>query len=68
MNERNWSLRPPQRYIIPVLIAVVMGAVVWAGVNFIQEGTGGAVPYFMIVLGPLLAGYYIWFFAIRSDG
>jgi hypothetical protein len=68
MNERDWSLRAPQRYVIPGIIAVVMAAVVWAGFNFIQQGVGGAVPFLMIVVAPMLAGYYIWFFAIRSDG
>jgi hypothetical protein len=68
MSERYWSLRAPQRYIIPAIIAVVMAGVVWAGFAFIQQGVGGAVPFLMIVVAPILAGYYIWFFAIRSDG
>lgn len=68
MSEREWSRRAPQRYIIPAVITFVMAAVVWSGVNYVQQGVGGAVPFLMIAVAPLLAGYYIWFFAIRSDG
>jgi len=27
---------------------------------------GGVVPYLLVVGGPVLAGYYVWYFNIRD--
>ena len=49
-------------------IAVAIG-LVYQGVIYIGDGIGGLVPYLMIVLGPALAIYYIWYLLFRApDG
>ena len=46
-------------------IAVAIG-LVYQGVIYIGDGIGGLVPYLMIVLGPALAIYYIWYLLFRA--
>lgn len=45
-------------------IAMAIG-LVYQGVVYIGDGIGGLVPYLMILLGPALAVYYIWYLLIR---
>jgi len=46
-------------------IAIAIG-LVYQGVIYIGDGVGGLVPYLMIVLGPVLAVYYIWYLLFRA--
>ena len=46
-------------------IAIAIG-LVYQGVIYIGDGVGGLVPYLMIVLGPALAVYYIWYLLFRA--
>lgn len=46
-------------------IAIAVG-LVYQGVIYIGDGVGGLVPYLMIVLGPALAVYYIWYLLFRA--
>ena len=46
-------------------IAVAIG-LVYQGVIYIGDGIGGLVPYLMILLGPALAVYYIWYLLFRA--
>ena len=49
-------------------VAIAIG-LVYQGVIYIGDGIGGLVPYLMIVLGPALAIYYIWYLLFRApDG
>ena len=46
-------------------IAIAIG-LVYQGVIYIGDGIGGLVPYLMILLGPALAVYYIWYLLFRA--
>jgi hypothetical protein len=46
-------------------IAMAIG-LVYQGVIYIGDGLGGLVPYLMILLGPALAVYYIWYLLFRA--
>lgn len=66
LMERPWSARKPQSLLLSVIFIVVAIALVWQAFTYIGEGTGGAIPYLLIIGGPLLAGYYIWYFNFRD--
>jgi len=63
-KQRN---RSPWRFLVLAVIVVAMIAVVGAGITYLQQGIGGVVPVLMIVVAPMLAVYYVWYLAIRSD-
>ncbi len=46
-------------------IAIAIG-LVFQGVTYIGDGVGGLVPFLMIVLGPALAVFYIWYLLFRA--
>jgi hypothetical protein len=46
-------------------IAIAIG-LVFQGITYIGDGVGGLVPFFMIVLGPALAVFYIWYLLFRA--
>jgi hypothetical protein len=48
-----------------VFIAMAIG-LVYQGVIYIGDGLGGLVPYLMILLGPALAVFYIWYLLFRA--
>lgn len=54
------------RLLVAIVIAVVMGAVVVTGVNYVNQGLGGVVPFLMIAVAPMLAVYYVWYLLIRK--
>ena len=60
-NPRPWSARRPQSLVRSVLIVVVVVALVLTALRYISDGVGGLVPYLMVVVGPILCGYYIWY-------
>jgi len=39
---------------------------VWQALQYIGQGVGGAIPFFLIIAGPLVAGFYIWYFNFRD--
>ncbi len=63
---RPWSTRRPQNFFLSGLLIVLGIALAAQGFAFISEGTGGAIPYLIIVLGPALAIFYTWYFTIRD--
>lgn len=65
---RPWGARRPQNFILSAAIIVVGIALVWQALAFIEEGTGGAVPILMLVLGPALAIFYTWYLTIHDFG
>lgn len=67
-DERPWSARKPQNYILSALLIVLAIALVRQGFTYIGDGVGGLVPYLIIVGGPVLAVYYTWYFTIRKFG
>ncbi len=64
--ERPWSARRPQSLALSLVFIVVAIALVWQAFSYISQGMGGAIPYLLIIGGPLLAGYYIWYFNFRN--
>lgn len=63
---RPWSARRPQNFVLSGILIVIGIALAWQGFALIGEGTGGVIPYFIIILGPALAIYYTWYFTIRD--
>lgn len=63
---RPWSARRPQNFILSGILIVIGIALAWQGFALIGEGVGGVIPYFIIILGPVLAVYYTWYFTIRD--
>lgn len=64
-DRRPWSARRPQSLVISVLLIVVAVLLVRQGLSSIAQGNGGLVPYLIILGGPALACYYIWYFNFR---
>jgi hypothetical protein len=70
-DSRPWTARKPQSYFMSGILIALAIALVWQGFSYINSGTGGLVPYFIILGGPVLAIYYTWYFSFRrfeSDG
>jgi hypothetical protein len=62
-NRPSWSAGKLALCVIFVALAV---GLVYQGVIYIGDGVGALVPYLMIVIGPTLAVYYIWFLLFRA--
>ena len=65
-DSRPWSARKPQNYFLSAAFIVLAIALVRQGSIFIGEGVGGLVPYLIILGGPAMAGFYVWYFTIRK--
>lgn len=58
----NWTLG---RFALSgVFVAIAIG-LVFQGVVYISDGVGGLVPFLMIVLGPSLGVFYVWYLLFR---
>lgn len=66
LTSRPWSARRPQSLLLSVVFVVLAAALVWQAITYIGQGIGGAIPYILIIGGPLLAGFYIWYFNFRD--
>jgi hypothetical protein len=47
------------------MIVLAIGLVL-QGFAYVSEGIGGPIPYLIILGGPALAVYYVWFFVFRK--
>ena len=65
-TERPWSSRRPQNFVLSAILIALAVALVIQGFAYIRDGVGGLVPYLIVIAGPLLAAYYVWFFTIRK--
>jgi hypothetical protein len=63
----DWSRRAPQRFFFAALAVVFTIAIAVTAVGFIQDAVGGVVPYFMLLVGSALGGFYFWNFVIRKE-
>ena len=61
-GTRPWSARRPQSILLSLVLIAVAVALVWQGLGYISQGVGGLVPYLIILGGPIIAGYYTWYF------
>lgn len=66
LTGRPWSARRPQNIALSVVFIALAVALVWQAMAYIGQGVGGVVPYLMMIGGPGLAAYYIWFFNFRD--
>lgn len=66
VTTRPWSTRRPQNLILSAVLIVLGIALAIQGFVYAGQGVGGAIPYFLILLGPGLAIYYTWYFTIRD--
>lgn len=64
-DSRPWAARKPQSFVMSGILIAVAVALVWQGFAYINAGTGGLVPYLIILGGPVLAIYYVWYFSFR---
>jgi hypothetical protein len=62
-NRPSWTAGKLVLCVIFVALAV---GLVYQGVHYISEGVGALVPYLMILVGPSIAVYYIWFLLFRA--
>lgn len=60
--KQPWSTKSPQRYVLSAVMVVLAAALVATGLGYISSGVGGVVPYLIVVAGPLVAIFYIWYF------
>lgn len=62
INVRPWSARRPQSLVLSAVFIIVAVCLVWQALSYIGAGVGGLVPYFILLAGPVLCGYYVWYF------
>jgi hypothetical protein len=63
-----WSGRSPQKYVLSLIMLILAVALVGTGLNFISAGQGGLVPYLIVICGPVICGFYIWYFTRYQAG
>ncbi len=63
---RPWGARRPQNLVIAAVFVALAVALVWQAFTYIGEGTGGVIPYILVIAGPLISGFYIWYFNFRD--
>jgi len=62
-----WSSRSPQKYVLSLVMVALAVALVLTGLGYIADGRGGLVPYLIVIVGPIISGFYIWYF-MRYQG
>ena len=63
---RPWSARRPQSLLLSLVFIVLAIALVAQAFAYIGQGVGGAIPYILIIGGPGMAIFYIWYFNFRN--
>lgn len=61
-SSRPWSSRSPQKYVLSLIMVGLAVALVLTGLGYIADGRGGLVPYLIVVGGPIISCYYVWYF------
>jgi Na+/alanine symporter len=67
MQTQSWLHRRPQNLVIGIFFAVLGIALVIQALRYIADGTGGLVPFLMLLGGPVLSIYYIWYFNFYEE-
>ena len=63
---RPWSARRPQSLLLSVVFVVLAIALVLQAFAYIGQGIGGVIPYVLVIAGPAVAIFYIWYFNFRD--
>ncbi len=67
MQTQSWPHRRPQNLLIGIAFALLGVALIFQAVRYIGDGVGGLVPFLMLLGGPALSIYYIWFFNFYEE-
>ena len=65
---RPWSARRPQSIILSIAMVALVVALEITAVRYIQQGVGAIVPFFLLLVSPVLGGYYIWYWNFYKFG
>jgi len=68
MPVRPWSARRPQSIILSIAMVALVVALEITAVRYIQQGVGAIVPFFLLLVSPVLGGYYIWYWNFYKFG
>ena len=49
------------------MVALVVG-LEFTAVRYIQQGVGAIVPFFLLLVSPVLGGYYLWYWNFYKFG
>ena len=61
-----WSVRAPQKWVFSAIALLITVAIVVSAITSIAKDVGGLPPYLMLFVGPILGGFYIWYFALKK--
>ncbi len=61
-----WSVRTPQKWVFSAIALLITVAIVVSAITSIAKDVGGLPPYLMLFVGPILGGFYIWYFALKK--
>ena len=65
---RPWSARRPQSIILSIAMVALVVALEITAIRYIQQGVGAIVPFFLLLVSPVLGGYYIWYWNFYKFG
>jgi len=68
MPVRPWSARRPQSIILSIAMVALVVALEITAIRYIQQGVGAIVPFFLLLVSPVLGGYYIWYWNFYKFG
>jgi hypothetical protein len=63
---RPWSARRPQSLLLSLVFIALAVALVMQAFSYIGQGIGGVIPYVLVLAGPAVAIFYIWYFNFRN--
>ncbi len=61
-----WSVRAPQKWGCSAIALLITFAIVVSAITSIAKDVGGLPPYLMLFVGPILGGFYSWYFALKT--
>ena len=61
-----WSVMAPQKWVFSAIALLITVAIVVSAITSIAKDVGGLPPYLMLFVGPILGGFYIWYFALKK--
>ncbi|CAB4759948.1 MAG: hypothetical protein F2701_07365 [Actinobacteria bacterium] len=61
-----WSVRAPQKWVFSLIALLITIAIVVSAITSIAKDIGGLPPYLMLFVGPILGGFYVWYFALKK--